>query len=225
MSLSLKINHSLILEDEYINEKLENASLPFGFFEKICEFENFLMKEEDFITVQNLCRLYKIGIEHYSQLNSYKSQLFYYKLKKIFRKYSKFLKNLQEKKEEKEKVLVNKRIFNVNDLFNSYKSYYNEDDENNKENIMNLIIKNEINLSNSLKIVNNDILFQQKNFLNLRNLKRKSKVLREAVCKLVYIYVYVFIYVCMYMTTGLYDYMNTNKSFIYNQSTQQFNKT
>ena len=66
--------------DNYFENITTDISLPSEYFEKICDLENSLIMEKDIIKVENLARLYKIGVEYYSSYNSIKSKNFLLKL-------------------------------------------------------------------------------------------------------------------------------------------------
>jgi hypothetical protein len=140
-------------------------SLPSQFFEKICDLENSLLEDKDLIKVENLARLYKIGVEFYSGINSIKENDFLFRLQALFS--SKSLSQLYEENND-----FNKHVKgNV-----KKKARYNLEVSTNKENdfqsAASILSKFEIRFNNALNMVRNDIIVQESNMSNM--IKKKK---------------------------------------------------
>lgn len=134
---------------------LNDDQLPSEYFEKICDLENSLLKEKNLIKMENLARLYKIGVEYYSIRNQKKATNFLFKLQNLF---------------SKKKTLLNELLLNK-----KYEAAYGRSEEN-EESIASLISKFEIKFNNALSIVNQDIRSQEAKSNQLIKHRKNNKM-------------------------------------------------
>lgn len=157
--------------DNYFENITTDVSLPSEYFEKICDLENSLIIEKDIIKVENLARLYKIGVEYYSSYNSFKSENFLHKLHNLLVTHNDlFFTDDQEP--------------HMNDIdFNKrYKQAIKNENRNkithiNKDNIKSLISEFELKFNDALKLINKDLATQEDHFIKRRNKKKRDTYL------------------------------------------------
>lgn len=153
--------------------------LPSQFFEKICDLENSLLVEKDLIKIENLARLYKIGVEFYSGHNSTKESDYLFRLQGLFsnKQINKFYDDVENKKERNLSHLnsSNKKKPSFNMEINLMKY-------DNKESVSNILSKFEFKFNSGLTKINNDIIKQQSSiFDNIKKKKTQMKLLEEVV--------------------------------------------
>lgn len=159
-------------QERHLNNCTVN-SLPSKFFEKICDIENSLLLEKDLIKIENLARLYKIGVEYYSGVNSVKENDFLFRLQSLFS--DKNLFNYQQTQSKDEKAKIERRKTKYNMEINLIKLKDNESAST-------LLSKFEIGFNNALNIIQKGIYDQELNLTNMiKKKKREMSLLAEIV--------------------------------------------
>ena len=160
-------------QERHVNNCSVN-SLPSKFFEKICDIENSLLLEKDLIKIENLARLYKIGVEYYSGVNSVKENDFLFRLQALFS--DKNLFNYQPNQNNDEKIKIDRRKTKYNmeiNLINKLKE---------NDSAATLLSKFEIGFNNALNIIQKGIYEQELNLTNMiKKKKREMSLLAEIV--------------------------------------------
>lgn len=165
------ISLKTIKEDHFDIESLQ-GTLPSDFFEKICDLENSMLIEKDIIKIENLARLYKVGVEYYSSRNSTKASNFLYKLQQLFsNKHLAFA--LQSRSTSTIKQLNNRRQSMLNMEFGLQKL---EEKYQNGKHITGILSTFEIKFNESLKIINNDMIKQQMQLRDRIKSKRQENI-------------------------------------------------
>lgn len=175
------MNNNYYENQQYFGSPMK-YQLPSQFFEKICDLENSLLEDKDLIKVENLARLYKIGVEFYSGVNSVKENDFLFRLQALFS--SKSLSQLYEENNDSAnkhvKINVKKKArFNLE---------VNTNKENDTQSAASILSKFEIRFNNALNLVRNDIIAQESNMANMIKKKKCGvNLLAEIVSKIILI--------------------------------------
>ena len=145
--------------------------LPSGFFEKICDLENSLLVNKDLIKIENLARLYKIGVEYYSGSNSSREADYLFRLQSLFSNkhlthfYDSADKNKTVKSNHKNQSRVNMEVSLAQLEKSSQSSALH-------------ISKFEVKVNQGLNQINDNIRAQEKSFH--ARIKRRKQELRLA---------------------------------------------
>lgn len=144
--------------------------LPSQFFEKICDLENSLLVDKDLVKIENLARLYKIGVEYYSGINSVKESDYLFKLQTLFS--NKHLSHFYNPGNDNKHITTNAR---KKARYNFDLAMAQLDTEANSASLM--LSKAEIVFNNALGVINKDILAQEKSMYENMKKKRNQMML------------------------------------------------
>lgn len=149
--------------------------LPSQFFEKICDLENSLLVEKNLIKIENLARLYKIGVEFYSGVNSVKESDYLFRLQSLFS--NKHLSHFYDEKDRNKHIksdIKRRTRFNMEIGLAAIE----------KESISasTVLARFELKFNDALKLIGNDTLSQEKALYNMiKRKKREMELLAECV--------------------------------------------
>lgn len=171
------MNNTYYENQHYFGSPLK-YQLPSQFFEKICDLENSLLVEKDLIKVENLARLYKIGVEFYSGTNSDKENDYLFRLQALFS--SKFFSQLYEDNTNSTNTQAKYEDKNIK----TYNNDFSMDKEDDSKSAANILCKFEIRFNNALNIIRNNIIAQESSMSNLIKKKKcNANLLAEIVRK------------------------------------------
>lgn len=173
----------------------KNNILLDEFYEKICDLENHLLKEESITEIENLAQLYKIGVENFSMKDPKRSEIFLKSLHSLLIKYSHVFENENYKK--KTEVNYSKRLNKVLKV-ELISNYYNKSGSNYSElnnQVLSLIKEFEMRMNNVIKIVNDDMISQERKFFRNKMKKKNAIELMMAVVSTKYKGLYINYYI------------------------------
>lgn len=169
-----EINNSHYENQECFGSPIK-FQLPLQFFEKICDLENCLLVEKDLIKIENLARLYKIGVEFYSGVNSVKENDYLFRLQSLFS--NKHLSHFYDINADKSKQI--RSNIKKTTKYNVEKGLMKMDEY---QSAASQLSKFELKFNNALTIVNNDILAQESSMYNMiKKKKTQMNFLAEVV--------------------------------------------